>query len=42
MNTTHTTLLVGGTGRTGGRVLQQFLSCDIGIRTIREQRDRVD
>ncbi len=34
MNTGHMVLLVGGTGRTGGRVLERLLSCDIGVRAI--------
>jgi hypothetical protein len=34
MNTKHTVLLVGGTGRTGRRVLQQLLRRDIGVRAI--------
>jgi len=41
MNTKHTVLLVGGTGRTGGRVLEQLLSCDISVRAIVRSADRL-
>ncbi len=41
MNTKHKVLLVGGTGRTGGRVLRQLLSCDIGVRAIVRSADRL-
>ena len=41
MNTTHTVLLLGGTGRTGGRVLEQLLSCDISVRAIVRSVDRL-
>jgi hypothetical protein len=34
MTPQHTVLLVGGTGRTGGRVLQQLLKRDISVRAI--------
>jgi hypothetical protein len=34
MNTRHTVLLVGGTGRTGRRVLRQLLGYDISVRAI--------
>jgi len=34
VNSDYTVLLVGGTGRTGRLVLQQLLSCDIGVRAI--------
>jgi nucleoside-diphosphate-sugar epimerase len=34
MNTEHKVLLVGGTGRTGGRVLEQLLGRGIGVRAI--------
>jgi len=34
-------LLVGGTGRTGGRLLQRLLSCDIGVRAIVRFADRL-
>ena len=41
MNTKHTVLLVGGTGRTGRRVLEQLLSCDISVRAIVRSADRL-
>jgi nucleoside-diphosphate-sugar epimerase len=41
MNTKYTVLLVGGTGRTGRRVLEQLLSCDIGVRAIVRSADRL-
>jgi hypothetical protein len=41
MNTTHTVLLVGGTGRTGRRVLKQLLSFDISVRAIVRSADRL-
>jgi nucleoside-diphosphate-sugar epimerase len=41
MNTKHTVLLVGGTGRTGRRVLKQLLSCDISVRAIVRSADRL-
>src|SRR5689334_24487674 len=39
MNTT--VLLLGGTGRTGGRVLEQLLSCGISVRAIVRSADRL-
>ena len=41
MNTKHTVLLVGGTGRTGRRVLEQLLSCDTSVRAIVRSADRL-
>jgi hypothetical protein len=41
MNTKHTVLLVGGTGRTGRRVLEQLLRCDISVRAIVRSADRL-
>jgi hypothetical protein len=41
VNTKHTVLLVGGTGRTGRRVLEQLLSCDISVRAIVRSADRL-
>jgi nucleoside-diphosphate-sugar epimerase len=41
MTTKHTVLLVGGTGRTGGRVLEQLLSCGISVRAIVRSADRL-
>ena len=41
MTTKHTVLLVGGTGRTGRRVLEQLLSCDISVRAIVRSADRL-
>jgi hypothetical protein len=41
MNTKHTVLLLGGTGRTGGCVLEQLLSCDICVRAIVRSADRL-
>ena len=41
MTTKHTVLLVGGTGRTGGRALEQLLSCDISVRAIVRSADRL-
>jgi hypothetical protein len=41
MNTKHTVLLVGGTGRTGRRVLEQLLSCEIAVRAIVRSADRL-
>ena len=41
MHTKHTVLLVGGTGRTGRRVLEQLLSCDISVRAIVRSADRL-
>jgi nucleoside-diphosphate-sugar epimerase len=41
MPTQQTVLLVGGTGRTGGRVLQQLLGRGIGVRAIVRSRGRL-
>jgi hypothetical protein len=41
MSAGHTALLVGGTGRTGARVLQQLLSCGVSVRAIVRSADRL-
>lgn len=41
MSTTQTVLLVGGTGRTGRRVLQQLLDRGVGVRAIVRSRAKV-
>lgn len=41
MNTQHTVLLVGGTGRTGKRALEQLLRCAINVRAIVRAADRL-
>jgi hypothetical protein len=41
MNTMHTALLLGGTGRTGRRVLEQLLTSEISVRAIVRSADRL-
>ena len=41
MSTKHTVLLVGGTGRTGRRVLQQLLDRGIGVRAIVRSKEKL-
>jgi len=41
MNAAHTALVVGGTGRTGARVLEQLLSRGVNVRAIVRSADRL-
>jgi hypothetical protein len=41
MSAGHTVLLVGGTGRTGARVLEQLLACGVSVRAIVRSADRL-
>ena len=41
MSTAHAALLVGGTGRTGARVLEQLLSRGVSVRAIVRSADRL-